>query len=166
MTVDQARCIAGEKQCSLGDIVNGTKLRQGLPSRQDLGEGGFCRADGEIGGVAIETGAFGKDPSRNRPRRNAVDTDAFLTEFDGCATGQVNNRGLRDAVIDTCEPGAHPIDACGVDDAAASLPSHDRNGMLRSRNRPAEMDRHRRIKGLEVEIGDPSALRGNAGIVE
>jgi hypothetical protein len=67
MTVDQARRIACQEQCSLGDIVNGTKLRQGLPSRQDLGEGGFCRADGEIGGVAIELEPLAKIPVATGP---------------------------------------------------------------------------------------------------
>jgi hypothetical protein len=38
--------------------------------------------------------------------------------------------------------------------------------MFYPRKAPAEMDRHRGIKSTDVKIGDPAALRRNAGIVE
>src|SRR5215468_10548855 len=78
----------------------------------------------------------------------------------------MNGGSLCHRVIEPAQPGAHPVDARDRNDTSRSLRRHYRHGVFHRGKSAADMNGDRRVKPVEVDLGDADPLRARPGIVD
>src|ERR1700733_5582828 len=150
---DPARLVAGQKQCAIADIPAGAFSAEQCALATRLAHLRRHAARRHHGRV-------------DRAGRNAVDADTVTAVMRRHRARQTDDGALRCRIEQAWVAAEQTRDRTEIDDRAAAAPDHFRYRKFGHQHDGGDVDAHRSVPGLDIDLDGVAARAGDADIVD